>query len=137
MTVYIFLNFKKLILKEDDSIGLQYYSINLDELEPAEYATSDFMTFWILSKSKNGYKPVFLNSIDPETNRNVNTMIKIEYLQQDSNWYNTEPHTYSHTEVQQCTVDDFCLHGDVKDCHEENIKAFDAWAGFSLICPEE
>ena len=99
MTVYIFLNFKKLILKEDDSIGLQYYTINLDELEPAEYANSDFMTFWILSKSKNGYKPVFLNSIDPETNRNINTMIKIEYLQQDSNWYNPEPHTYSHTEV--------------------------------------
>ena len=61
MTVYIFLNFKKLIFKEDDSIGLQYYSINLDELEPTEYATSDFMAFWVLSKSKSGYQSVFLD----------------------------------------------------------------------------
>jgi hypothetical protein len=40
MIVYIFLNFKKLILKEDDSINLQFTTMNLDDMEPAEYADS-------------------------------------------------------------------------------------------------
>ena len=80
MSVYIFLNFKKLILKEDDSIDLQYYSVNLDELEPVNYNESDFMAFWVISKSKGGYKPVFLDGIDEETNRNVSSLIKVELL---------------------------------------------------------
>ena len=81
MAVYVFLNFKKLIFKEDDSIGLQYYSINLDELEPVKYSESDFMLFWVVSKSKNGYKPIFLDGIDEESKRNVSSLIKVELLQ--------------------------------------------------------
>lgn len=99
MAIYVFLNFKKLIFKEDDSIGLTYYSVNLDELDPVEYSESDFMTFWVISKSKNGYKPIYLNMIDEGTKRNVSSMIKIEFMQQDSNWYNPSPHTFTHTEV--------------------------------------
>ena len=94
MSVYVFLNFKKLLFKEDDSIGLRYYNINLNELDPVDYSTSDFIAFWVLSKSRNGYQPIFLNSIDPDYNRNISTMIKIEYLQQNSNWYNAVPHDY-------------------------------------------
>jgi hypothetical protein len=38
------------------------------------------MAFWVISKSKNGYKPVFLDGVDEETNRNVSSLIKVELL---------------------------------------------------------
>jgi len=34
IAIYVYLMLKKLILNEDVTIGLQYYALNLDELEP-------------------------------------------------------------------------------------------------------
>jgi hypothetical protein len=48
MTVYIFINFKKLILKEEDRISTTFYSLNLDETPPADYSKTDFMMFWVI-----------------------------------------------------------------------------------------
>jgi hypothetical protein len=53
------------------------------------------MAFWVISKSKNGYKPVYLDGIDDETNRPISSLIKVELLQMNSNWYNPSPHEYT------------------------------------------
>ena len=80
MGIYVFLNLKKLILKEDDRIGLQYNSVDLDKMEPVQYADTDFITFWTIYKSYDKGSPIFLNSFDPDYNRTVSSMIKIQYL---------------------------------------------------------
>ena len=135
MSIYVFLNFKKLVFKEADTIGLQYKSVDLDKVDPIEYANSDFMAFWVLTKSDDFGAPIYLNSFDPAYNRTVSTMIKIQILQQNSDWFNSQPHEYINYEVKQCDVKDFCLQKNIEECSEANVANFKAWAGFSLICP--
>ena len=58
--IYIFLNFKKLVLLEGDNIITQFY---YSELADTEVALNDthLLIFWTLEKTDDGSQPIYLN----------------------------------------------------------------------------
>ena len=80
MTIYVFLNFKKLILKEDDTITMGFESLDLDSQDPVEYEDTEFSIFWSITKTRRGYDPFNLDDIDIDTGHKISNLIKVEFL---------------------------------------------------------
>ena len=127
MTLYVFMNFKKMFLHEDDNNTTEYNLEDLEKIPPLGMRDTDFQMFHIVRKQASG-KQLFWD--DPEVHLNMD----MYFIKKKYDWYKyPDPSyvTFEEIPARQCTVDDF-----IDDHDEKGPELYDSWAGFSLICPD-
>ena len=128
MTMYVFMNFKKMIYNEDDSTFTEVNTLNLNEFGEQKFSETNMFMFHVLRKQKSG--AFFLTE---ETARHVDIKYVSYYknydLKPDPEWVKSEEIPAKH-----CELADFKRFKDNNDIAEEY---FESWSGgYSLICPE-
>ena len=127
MTIYVFMNLKKMFLNEDDNNTTEYNIEDIEKMDPLPMKTTDFKMFHILRKQVTSK---MLYYADEEVHKNI----EIYYVQNNYDWYlypDGEYLTVKEFPARQCTAEDF------EDDHDDLGKGmWDSWAGFSLICPD-
>ena len=68
MFVYVFMNFKKMILREDDSNSIEYNLVDLENDPVIEFSNTNFIMFYVLRKQVSK-KQLYLD--DPEVLKNI------------------------------------------------------------------
>jgi hypothetical protein len=66
MGIYIFMNFKKMILHEDDSTFTEVNTLDLDEYGEKPFDETDMFMFHVIRKQKTG-----MIKLTPETARHI------------------------------------------------------------------
>ena len=77
MFIYVFMNFKKMILHEDDSTFTEVNTIDLEEYGEKPFSETEMNMFHVIRKQKTG--ALFLNE---ETARHID----IKYVQYNVDW---------------------------------------------------
>lgn len=123
MSIYVIVNFKKMILFEDNANATEVSALNLDEQGIIDYKDTSFLLYQSLIKKSDG------SSVD--LNEETFRYIDIHYEQIERDWYKYPDPDYeiaTRREAKICDQSDF---GDGPKA-EFNFKA---WTGFKLICP--
>jgi hypothetical protein len=68
MFIYVFINFKKMILNESDSNSMEYNLVDLDSDPVKKFQDTNFKMFHVLRKQISG-KQLYLN--DPDVPKNI------------------------------------------------------------------
>ena len=123
MTLYVFMNFKKMLLHEDDANIVEMNTLDLEEYGVKAYNETDMFIYYVLRKQLSS--KLFLGE---ETARHVDiffTSVKKDYY--------TGISDIVEVPAKQCTKEDF-----LKGASENPQAAeyFDTWEGYSLICPD-
>jgi hypothetical protein len=74
IAVYVFINVKKLVLKEDDNIITQIYYEELADAPDVYMDESQLLVFWSFAHTKDHYTPVFLDE------EGLDKIVKFDYV---------------------------------------------------------
>ena len=85
ITVYVFLNIKKLVLTEDDTIVTQIYYAELTDEPPISLVDIDVLIFWNIQHSSGHLSPIFLNE------ENIDKYVHFDYVQRSLNFEEDRP----------------------------------------------
>jgi hypothetical protein len=90
MGIYVFMNFKKMLLFEDDSTFTEVNTLDLDEYGEKPYDETDMFMYHVIRKQKDSPSRLMLTE---ETARHID----IKYVQYEVDWYKyeTDPDNYS------------------------------------------
>ena len=123
LTVYFYLNVKKIIFSEGDKNVSTVGSLDLEKLGEIPFNEARLRVFHVLRQQRvEGDKFSFE---DGELERHFS----IEWVNQKADWYKDSPFTYNTYGSKICEESDF---GD----DEQAKTLFASWKGFTLICPE-
>ena len=101
MFIYVFMNFKKMILHEDDSTFTEVNTIDLEEYGEKPFSETEMNMFHVIRKQKTG--ALLLNE---ETARHID----IKYVQYNVDWNKYPDPSYKEVvefPAKQCEVKDF------------------------------
>lgn len=75
IAVYVFLNVKKLLYKEDDNILTQIYYEDISHHDDVQMKKSNMLVFWVLAHTEDHYEAVWLDE------EGLNKKLKFDYRQ--------------------------------------------------------
>ena len=127
MTIYVGMNFKKMLWHEDDSNFTEVNTLDLDQYGVKDFSETDMFMFHVIRKQKSG--ALFLSE-------DLERYIDISYMQISKDYFKpkSDPLYKVKTKIKpkQCELKDFLRYeGD-----QEAKKYFESWPGYSLICPD-
>ena len=64
ISVYVFINIKKLIFAEDDTIRTEVFYMEMADEPPISHSDTDVLVFWSIQNSAGQLKPIFLEEIN-------------------------------------------------------------------------
>ena len=79
MSLYVFVNVKKLWLYEDDQVNTEIYKLDLDSLDELAYNDTKMFIFHTIRKQA-GTKPVWFEE------KEVQKYVKLGFVQRRDNW---------------------------------------------------
>ena len=122
------MNTSKLLMTSDDNILFSKLNDNTVETTAVSYAGIDLAFFWILRTSMKFEDYFFLTD-------EIKPYVTVEFVFQNSNWYLDRPdwHKFKTIPAKMCKLEDICK---FRECDKMQVKAFNAWDGFSMICPD-
>ena len=80
ISVYVFLNCKKLIFAEDDTVVTQVFYQEMADEPQISHKDTGVLIFWSIQHSAGHLKPIFLDDED------INSYVKFDYVQQNLNF---------------------------------------------------
>ena len=82
ITLYIAINFLKLILYKGDTINLTIKKLNLDEVEALKYDGTNQLLFWSLKDTSKGNRPVYLDDprLKPNKSKKIRPYLNISFI---------------------------------------------------------
>ena len=121
LTIYFYLNIQKIIFSKGDKNVSTVGLLNLIELGPVNLNSTKLKIFHVVRKQKKDGSQLTFEDGELEQ------YLDIKWETKKSDWYTMqfEEKTYN---TKLCELSDFGEGDSVK-------KLFDAWAGFTLICP--
>lgn len=123
LTVYFYLNVKKIIFSEGDKNVTTVGSLDLEKQGDIQFNNARLRIFHVLRQQRpEGDKFLFDDG-------EIEKHITIEWVNQKADWNQDSPFTYDTYKSKICEESDF---GD----DEKAKELFASWKGFTLICPE-
>ena len=88
ITIYVVMNFMKMIFYEGDSVSLSIKKIDLDDAGQIKYDGSDVLLFWSLRDTSQGNSPLFLDDprINPNPEKKLRPYVNISFIQEKVDW---------------------------------------------------